>query len=108
MRVKANLSMESTFANKDKINKWFNTRSLKDKEDKKDYHLRRVPTIACELKYAPFVAKNLFLAFSNNPPARFMTKGTNLWSVPETGVMAAYDKSNSKSSLSSFLTGTSK
>eukprot|EP00957_Ditylum_brightwellii_P055743 4223654-Ditylum_brightwellii.AAC.1 len=52
--------------------------SLKDKEDKKDYDLRRVPTITCELKYAPFVAKNLFLAFSNNPPARFMTKGTNL------------------------------
>eukprot|EP00957_Ditylum_brightwellii_P042231 3198306-Ditylum_brightwellii.AAC.1 len=82
--------------------------SLKDKEDKKDYDLRRVPIITCEIKYAPFVAKNLFLTFSNNLPARFMTKGTNLWFVPEPGVMVAYDDSNNKRALPAFLTGTAK
>eukprot|EP00957_Ditylum_brightwellii_P149258 11366753-Ditylum_brightwellii.AAC.1 len=108
MRIEANLSMESTFADKDERNEWFDTHLMKDKEDKKDYDLRRVPTITCELKYAPFVAKNLFLAFSNKPLTRFMTKGTNLQFVPESGVMAAYDKSNNKRSFPAFLTGTTK
>eukprot|EP00957_Ditylum_brightwellii_P194406 14805677-Ditylum_brightwellii.AAC.1 len=108
MRIEANLSMESTFADKDERKKWFDTHSLKDKEDKKDYDQRRVPTITCEIKYAPFVAKNLFLAFSNNPPFRFMTKGTNLRFVPEPRVMAAYDESDNKRALSAFLTGTAK
>eukprot|EP00957_Ditylum_brightwellii_P172781 13153621-Ditylum_brightwellii.AAC.1 len=108
MRIKANLSMESTFADKDKRNKWFDMHSLKGKEDKKDYDLKRVPTITCEIKYAPFIAKNLFLAFSNNPHSRFMTKGTNLQFVPEPGVMVAYDESGNKRALPAFLTETSK
>eukprot|EP00957_Ditylum_brightwellii_P131599 10035915-Ditylum_brightwellii.AAC.1 len=37
-----------------------------------------------------------------------MTKGTNLWFVPETGVMAAYDKSDDKRAISAFLTGAAK
>eukprot|EP00957_Ditylum_brightwellii_P079274 6028548-Ditylum_brightwellii.AAC.1 len=107
MKIEAAITMESTFASKEEREKWFDTHSLKDPDDKRDYDLYKVPTISCKQKFASFLAKRLFLAFSPNPPARFMTKGTNLRFVPETGVMVLYAE-NRKQSFPAFLTGTDK
>eukprot|EP00957_Ditylum_brightwellii_P055435 4200513-Ditylum_brightwellii.AAC.1 len=70
--------MEATFSSKEERNKRFDTHFLKDPEDKKDYDLSKAPIISCKHKSASFLAKRLFLTFSPNPPARFMTKGTHL------------------------------
>eukprot|EP00957_Ditylum_brightwellii_P073043 5550762-Ditylum_brightwellii.AAC.1 len=78
MKIKAAITMEATFASKEERGEWFDAHSLKDSDNKRDYALRKVLTISCKHKFASFLAKRLFLAFSPNTPARFMTKGINL------------------------------
>eukprot|EP00957_Ditylum_brightwellii_P073286 5570515-Ditylum_brightwellii.AAC.1 len=68
-------------------------------------NFRKAPTIFCESKFVSVLALHMYKAFSPNPPAKYMSKGTCQCFDPICGIMVSYKP---KRSFADYLPGTAK
>eukprot|EP00957_Ditylum_brightwellii_P173895 13238667-Ditylum_brightwellii.AAC.1 len=87
LEIEASISMEAAFKDDNERKAWRKNHDLNDKDHKEELTLRKVPTVYSESKYATTLALNIHIAFSANPPKKFLTMGVKQRFVLLPGVM---------------------